>query len=164
MKRITHQLTYPTSLVIAAVAFFVTIAFVSANLSLAASDNIGKKTSTKVSKVDRTEARIKDLHARLKITPAQEDLWNKVTQVMRDNAKAMDALNQARSEKAKTMTAVEDLKSYGEIAEAHADELKSFIPVFEELYASMSDDQKKDADTLFRHGSQRHRMSKKGSK
>ncbi len=164
MKRITHQFTNPTALVIAAVAFLVTIAFASVNLSQAVSDNPAKKFFAKTSKVDRTEARIKDLHARLKITPAQEDLWNKVTQVMRDDAKKMDALNQARSEKAKAMTAVEDLKSYGEIAQAHADELKNFIPVFEELYASMSDDQKKDADSLFRHGDRRHRMSKKGSK
>ena len=59
---------------------------------------------------------------------------------------------QARFEKAKAMTAVEDLKSYSEIAQAHADGLKNFIPVFEALYASMSDDQKKDADTLFRYG------------
>ena len=31
------------------------------------------------------------------------------------------------------------------------DGLKKFISVFEPLYASMSDAQKKDADTLFRH-------------
>jgi len=74
---------------------------------------------------------------------------------MRDNAKAMDALNQARLEKVKAMTAVEDLKSYSEITQAHTDGLKKFIPVFEALYTSMSDDQKKDADTLFRHGGQR---------
>ncbi len=87
---------------------------------------------------------------------------------MRENAKTMDTLNQARFEKAKTMTAIEDLKSYSEIAEAHAAGLKNFIPVFEELYASMSEDQKKDADTLFRHGSQgshrSHMKSKSRSK
>jgi hypothetical protein len=49
------------------------------------------------------------------------------------------------------MSAVEDLKSYSEIAEAHADGLKKFIPVFEPLYASMSDAQKKDADKLFKY-------------
>ena len=70
---------------------------------------------------------------------------------MRDNAKTMEALIKARSEKAGTMTAVDDLKSYGEIAEAHADGLKKFIPAFEPLYAGMSDAQKKSADTLFRH-------------
>lgn len=158
MKRNAHQFTNPRALVISAVVFLVTIAFAGANLSYAVSGHRAHRTMAKVSKVDRTEARIKDLHARLKITPAQEDLWNKVTEVMRDNAKTMDALNQARSEKAKSLTAVEDLQSYSEVAQAHADGLKNFIPVFAELYAGMSDDQKKDADNLFRHGG--HRMSK----
>jgi len=102
---------------------------------------------------DRVEARIKVLHTKLNITPAQEELWNKVAQAMRDNAKTMEALIKARSEKAGTMTAIDDLKSYGEIADAHADGLKKFIPAFEPLYAGMSDAQKKSADTLFRqHG------------
>ena len=91
-------------------------------------------------------------HARLKITPAQEDLWNNATQVMRENAKTMDALRRARSEKAQTMTAVEDFKSYGEISEAHADGIKKFVLVFSALYDSMSDAQKKNADTIFRRG------------
>jgi LTXXQ motif family protein len=162
MKPIAHQFTNPTSLVIAVVAFFVTIAFASANLSHAVSAKPAQKAPASTSKVDRTEARIKYLHTALKITPAQEELWNKVTEVMRDDAKKMDALNQARFEKAKTMTAVEDLKSYSEIVQAHADEIKNFIPVFEALYASMPDDQKKVADTLFRAGS--HRKSKSKSK
>ena len=50
------------------------------------------------------------------------------------------------------MTAVDDLKSYGEIADAHANGIKKLTPVFADLYASMSDAQKKEADTLFRHG------------
>lgn len=95
------------------------------------------------------EARINELHAELKITPAQEDLWSKVTQVMRDNEKVMEALHKTRSDKATTMTAVEDVKSYAEIAGAHAEGLKNFVPVFEALYNSMSNEQKKDADTLF---------------
>ncbi len=53
---------------------------------------------------------------------------------------------------AKGMTAVDDLKSYGEITEARADGVKKLIPVFSDLYASMSDAQKKEADNLFRHG------------
>jgi hypothetical protein len=109
-------------------------------------------TASKASTVDPVEARIKDLHARLKITPAQEDLWNNVTQVMRENAKTMDALRKARSEKAQTMTAVEDFKTYGEITEVHADGIIKFVPVFSALYDSMSDAQKKNADTIFRRG------------
>ena len=117
----------------------------------AASPESGRATAGTVSKTDRVEARIKELLAKLKITPAQEELWNKVTEVMRDNAKTMEALIKARSENASTMTAIDDLKSYGEIADAHADGIKKFIPVFEPLYASMSDVQKKNADTFFRH-------------
>jgi periplasmic protein CpxP/Spy len=146
-------------LVISVVAFLVTIAFITANPYPEASAEQAQKPPAKVSKVDRTEARIKDLQAKLKITPAQEEHWNKVTQVMRDNAKSMEALHLARVEKAKSMTPVEDLKSYSEIAQAHADGLKNFIPAFESLYASMSDDQKKDADTLFRYGGH-HRKGK----
>ena len=111
-----------------------------------------RATASKASAIDNVEARIKDLHARLKITPAQEDLWNNATQVMRENAKTMDALRRARSEKAQTMTAVEDFKSYGEISEAHADGIKKFVLVFSALYDSMSDAQKKNADTIFRRG------------
>ena len=126
----------------------------------AASSESGLATAGTASKTDRVEVRIKELNTKLKITPAQEELWNNVTQVMRDNAKTMEALIKARSEKAGTMTAVEDLKSYGEIAEAHADGIKKFIPVFEPLYASMSDAQKKSADTLFRHHGPRKSKAK----
>ncbi len=163
MKRIAYQTNLPTSFFIAALAFFVTIFFASVNPSQAVSADPAQKPQAKVSKVDRTEAHIKDLQAKLKITPAQEEQWNKVTQVMRDNAKTMEALHQTRIEKAKTMNTVEDLKSYSEITQAHADGLKNFIPAFEALYASMSDDQKKDADTLFRYGGH-HRKAKGKSK
>ena len=148
MKRITCQFTYPTILAVAAAVLLAFMVLVSP--TRAATPEPGMATAG-ASKADHVEARIKMLHARLEITPAQEEQWNSVTQVMRDNAKTMEALIKARSENAKTMTAVDDLKSYSEIAEAHADGLKKFIPVFEPLYASMSDAQKKAADTLFRH-------------
>jgi len=149
MKRIACQLTYPTALAVAAAVLLGLIVLASASPSLAASPEPGLATAGKASKTERVEARIGELHTKLKITPAQEGLWDNVTKVMRDNAKTMEALIKARSEKPTTTTAVDDLKSYSEIAEAHADGLKRFIPVFEPLYASMSDAQKKDADTLF---------------
>jgi protein CpxP len=117
-------------------------------------------TGTKGSRVNRVEARIADLHAKLKITPAQEAQWNAVTQVMRDNAKRMEVLTKARAENAKTMTAVDDLKSYSEIIAAHDEGLKTFIPAFESLYAGMSDEQKKTADDIFRNHSRSHMASK----
>lgn len=102
--------------------------------------------------MDRTELRIKDLHSELKITAAQEVQWAKVAQAMRDDAKTMDALTQERFDHAKDMTAVDDLKSYGDITEARADGVKKLTPVFADLYSSMSDAQKKQADAVFRHG------------
>jgi hypothetical protein len=110
------------------------------------------------SRADRVEARITMLHAKLAITAAQEPAWQNVTQVMRDNAQAMEALTKERAAKAPTATAVDDLKSYAEITMAHAEGLKKFLPVFETLYGSMSDAQKAQADTLFR-GPQHHKRS-----
>lgn len=100
----------------------------------------------------RTELRIKDMHAKLNITAAQEEQWSKVAQAMRDDAATMDTLTQARRAHTKDMNAIDDLKSYGEIADAHANGIKKLIPLFSDLYAGMSDAQKKQADTLFRRG------------
>src|SRR5664280_2153801 len=105
---------------------------------------------------DRTELRIKEMHAKLKITSAQKEQWAKVAQAMLDDAKTMDALTQIRVDHAKDMTAVDDLKSFGEIADAYANGIKKMIPVFADLYASMSDAQKKEADAFFRYGYEKH--------
>jgi hypothetical protein len=109
---------------------------------------------------DRTEVRIKDMHAKLKITSVQEEQWTKVKQAMLDDAKTMDALTQARVDHAKDLSAVDDLKSYGEITDAHANGIKKLTPVFADLYASMSDVQKKEADNLFRNGDHKHGYKK----
>jgi periplasmic protein CpxP/Spy len=151
MKRITRHFTYPTALAVGTAALLALMVFASPSPSIAVSPESGPAAVGKVSKTERVEVRISELYAKLKITPAQEELWNKVTKVMRDDSKTMEALIKERSEKESTMTAVDDLKSYSAITEAHADYLKKLIPVFEPLYASMSDAQKKSADTLFRH-------------
>ena len=114
---------------------------------------------------DRTELRIKDLHTKLKISSKQEEQWSKGAQVMLDDAKKLDTLTQARVDQAKDISAVDDLKSYSEIIEAHADGLKKLIPVFSDLYADMSDAQKKEADILFREGdhANKHKQGHKKS-
>jgi protein CpxP len=149
MRQSSHQCTHAAARTVAA-------ALLAASVALAP----GVVLAAKASNEDRAEARVKDMHARLKITPAQEDQWARITQEMRDNAKSMDALTQARIANANTMTAVEDLKSYEEIAEAHAKGIKEFIVLFEPLYSSMSDSQKKEADELFRKGGRRESKSK----
>ena len=96
------------------------------------------------------EARIKELHKRLHITDAQKTQWDSLAQVMRDNAKAMVDLQQQRAAEKRSMTAVDVVKSYASVIEAHEAGMKKFIPAFEALYNTMSDDQKKSADALFR--------------
>ena len=98
---------------------------------------------------DRSEARIKELHDRLHITPAQETLWGNVAQTMRDNGKTFRASMTDRSTRLKTMTAVDDLKSYQIVADQHSDGLKRLIPAFEALYATMTPAQQKHADRVF---------------
>ena len=88
---------------------------------------------------DRVEARIKELRTKLKITANEEDQWNAVVQVMRDNARAMDDLIQARRANTNAMTALDDVKAYSEMADARAAGVKKFVAAFEPLYTSMSD-------------------------
>jgi protein CpxP len=141
MKTTSHQFSR------AVVRAVVTMA-TAATIVLAPSFALAARTSSE----DRAEARIAHMHAKLDITSSQEEQWAKVAEVMRDNARSMDSLMQTRHENAKSMNAVDDLISYGEITDAHADGIKKLTPVFATLYADMSDAQKAEADTLFRHG------------
>ena len=164
MKRETYQVAFPAILVVVMVAFLSTIFFANANLSFAAS---GKKKSSAVARtsaVEYTEVQIKQLQGALNITEAQKELWNNLTQVMRENAKDMDALTDTfakeRAEGTKTMNAVEHMKFHSQITEAHLDQLNKLIPPFEAFYSSMSDEQKKTTDTIFRtgkHGKQKRK-------
>ena len=95
MKRSSGQFIF-------AVSILAVIVLAGTTLSLAAS-----KSATP--KADRVEVRINELHTALNITPEQEDLWNNVAQVMRDNAKTMDTLITAQ-QNAKPMNAVEELQ------------------------------------------------------
>ena len=97
------------------------------------------------------EARIKDLHKKLHITAAQAPQWDALTLVMRDNAQAMVDLQNKRAADSQSMSAVEVIKSYESVIEAHEDGMKKFVPPFEALYNTMSDAQKKSADSLFRN-------------
>lgn len=149
MKYVARRSTCSMTATVAAVLFCLAVALGSPVSWAAESADAGAATTAKVSESDRVEARIKDLHSKLKITESQEEQWNKVAQVMRENAAEMTPLIKARHEKKDGLNAVEDLKSYSQITEAQAAGLKKFIPVFETLYTGMTDDQKKIADKLF---------------
>ncbi len=145
--------------VVVIAVFLSVILFAWANHSMAASTGQAAPAKVRRSPVERTDARIKDLEMALKITPAQQESWTALTQVMKDNAKTLEDLIKARADKSKNMNAVEDLKSYLRFSETNVEGLKKFIPAFETLYNSMSDEQKKNADALFKMG--RHGKNKK---
>ena len=100
---------------------------------------------------ERSEGRIREMHDRLRITPAQEDAWNKVAKIMRDNDVAFRANVGERYRDAKPMTAIDDLKSFQIIADEHSSGLKKLVPAFETLYGAMTPDQQKRADGVFAH-------------
>ena len=96
------------------------------------------------------ERRIADLHSRLHITPQQSQQWDQFAQVMRDNAHEMDQIYQARAEKLGSMTAVDNMQSYAQIEQQRAQDVQKLVPAFQTLYVSLSDQQKKAADEMFR--------------
>ncbi len=127
---------------------------VAADLQLAqaappASAPAPKAKPARRSPAEFVEARIKSLHDQLKITAAQEPQWSAVAAAMRDNEKAVAALVAERAKKSKTMSAIDNLRSYQAIAKAHLDGIEKLLPAFEALYAVMPDAQKKLADEVF---------------
>jgi len=118
-------------------------------------------TSATHNRGESVEQRITSLHASLKITPAEDAKWNSVAQAMRDNAASMDKLVATTRTKApQDMTALDDLNTYQEFAEAHVANLKNLTSAFASLYDSMPAAQKKNADEVFhnfgRHGAAAH--------
>ena len=105
---------------------------------------------------ERVENRIKQLHAQLHITPAEQSQWDQFAQVMRDNARNMDQAFMQRAQQYPTMNAVQNMQSYEQIAEAHAQHLQKLVPAFENLYSAMPEQQKKLADQVFRVNAERH--------
>ena len=98
----------------------------------------------------RVEAHIKDLHTKLHITPAEQAQWDQFAQVMRDNARDMNQAAGERAQQLSSMNAVQDMRSYEQLAEAHAQRLQKLTTAFETLYNAMPAEQKQLADQVFR--------------
>ena len=97
--------------------------------------------------VDR---RIRTLQSELGITETQMPLWTAFARAMRDNAASTDALFSQRANAVASMSAVENMHSYAQIARAYADNTERLATAFDSLYASLTDTQKQAADMLFR--------------
>jgi hypothetical protein len=101
------------------------------------------------------EGRIAFLKAELKITDSQAPLFDKVAQVMRDNAKERAQLHQQRrADRDKPKTAVESLEARARFGELRTQQTQRFLAAFKPLYDGLSDQQKQTADELL--SSQRH--------
>ena len=96
------------------------------------------------------ERRITELHSKLKITAAEEKPFGDFAQAMRDNAQRMDQAVSDKRSSAATATAVDQMKAYAELAQAHADEVSHLVGPFSTLYDTLSPEQKRMADQSFR--------------
>jgi hypothetical protein len=99
---------------------------------------------------ERVEQRIKELHAQLRITPAERPQWDQFAQMMRENAGEMDGAWMERAGHFQSMSAVQNMQSYEQIAEQHAQHLQKLVSAFQHLYDAMPDQQKQLADQVFR--------------
>ncbi len=155
--RLTHAGTFFVLPALAAAALIAVAPLAPASAQSAMSSHAAKAEE----KADSVEERITDLHASLKITAGEETAWQAVAQTMRDNAAAMEKLASSKESKSDTMTAVEDLQTYSDFAQAHVDHLKKLTSAFETLYNAMPAEQKKLADQVFSR-SQRESQGKQG--
>ena len=98
----------------------------------------------------RIESHIAHLHASLRITPAQEPLWQGFAGALRGTVLRMDAAYADRQRDHATADAVRELQAFGAIEDANARNVQLLLPPFRALYDSFSPDQKKTADATFR--------------
>jgi len=99
------------------------------------------------------EGRIAFLKTELKITDAQQPLWNAVADAMRATAKDMGAVPNCMSMMQSMMqqqssTLPEKLAYRENAMTTHLEALRKLKTAVEPLYAALSDDQKKTADQL----------------
>ena len=121
-----------------------------AGTALAQTAAAGTQTGYKRDAGPRIEDHIARLHASLRITPAQEALWQGFAAALRDTVARMDAAYASRQRNRAGADAVRDLQAYGAIEDANARNAQLLLPPFRALYDSFSPDQKKTADAIFR--------------
>jgi LTXXQ motif family protein len=94
------------------------------------------------------EGRVAFLKTELKITDAQQPLWNAVADAIRANAKAMSGMPNGMPMMGAAATLPEKLATHEKMMAAHLDSLRKLKAAVEPLYAALSADQKKTADEL----------------
>ena len=138
------------------VSSFVFGAAVAQTTDQSASPPAANATRSEMAKSDAkrdsaVEQHITELRAQLKITSNEESQCKQVAETMRENAKELDHAIDARDATIASATAIDNLNSYADIAQAHANGVKKLASAFAGLYSAMSGDQKKEADEVFSH-------------
>jgi periplasmic protein CpxP/Spy len=105
---------------------------------------------------DQVEQRITQLHSDLKITSAQQPQWDQFAAVMRSNATDTNQAYIDRSNKIATMSAADIMSSYVALSMQHSHDLQKLATAFQALYSSMTPDQQKTADQVFRGSATHH--------
>ncbi|CAH2800671.1 MAG: 2-polyprenylphenol hydroxylase and related flavodoxin oxidoreductases [uncultured Paraburkholderia sp.] len=136
------------ALVMLASAVAMSGAFAQSSAAAAAPASASAPATAKAGHERNVEDRIAYLHSQLKITSAQDTQWNTFADVMRSNGQTMGELFQQRRAAA-NVSALDDMKQYATIAQAHADGMKKLVDAFDPLYNSLSPEQKKLADVTF---------------
>jgi periplasmic protein CpxP/Spy len=112
---------------------------------------------------ERVERRITELHKELRITPAEQQQWDQFAGVMRENARDMDRIFVQRAQQLDTMTALQNMQSYEQLAETHAQHLQKLVAAFQTLYDAMPEQQRQVADQVFHANAEQHaQQSRRG--
>ena len=94
------------------------------------------------------EGRIAFIKAELKITDAQQPLWNTVADAMRANAKGMPGMPNGMPMMGSATTLPDKLAMHETMMATHLEGLRKLKAAVEPLYAAFNADQKKTADEL----------------
>lgn len=99
--------------------------------------------------VSRVDGRLAFLKAELKITDAQKAAWDKFAAAVRASAKNMlDRMNAMHSGGQGGLTLPDRLELQEQFMTARLDEIKQVKAGLKDIYAVLTDAQKKDADTI----------------
>lgn len=147
MKNFVFKAAIPAVLML---AFFTTS--VSAQTTPSSSDAVSQASVSHAKKhADFVEKRVNELHAKLQITDQQSAQWEVYAKTIRDNADGTDKAFLDRAQKLSSLNADDAMQSYAKLAKMHADNMQKLANSFSALYATLSVDQKKTADKLFRN-------------
>jgi periplasmic protein CpxP/Spy len=104
------------------------------------------------------------LHGQLGITTAEEPQWEQFANVMRQNAADMEQALASRSVDVTKMNAVDNMQSYAQLAQLHADNMQKLSIAFKSLYDSLPAKQQIVADKVFQQHAKKPMAEKPASK